>query len=82
MPAYSIADAKTHLTRLIDQAQAGHDVVITRNGRPVAELRAMTPTHKSGSPATYLWLTSRRNARAPARRSSVDLLNHMYDPPA
>jgi prevent-host-death family protein len=30
--------AKTHLSRLIDQANAGEEVVITRHGRPVARL--------------------------------------------
>jgi len=30
--------AKTHLSRLIDQVNAGEDVVITRHGRPVARL--------------------------------------------
>ena len=30
--------AKTHLSRLIDQANAGEEIVITRHGRPVARL--------------------------------------------
>ena len=30
--------AKTHLSRLIDQVNAGEEVVITRHGRPVARL--------------------------------------------
>ena len=30
--------AKTHLSRLIDRAMSGEDVVITRHGRPVARL--------------------------------------------
>jgi prevent-host-death family protein len=30
--------AKTHLSRLIDQVNAGEEVVITRRGRPVARL--------------------------------------------
>jgi prevent-host-death family protein len=28
--------AKTHLSRLIDQVNAGEEIVITRHGRPVA----------------------------------------------
>lgn len=35
--------AKTHLSRLIDQANAGEEVVITRHGRPVARLVAAEP---------------------------------------
>jgi prevent-host-death family protein len=34
----NIYEAKTHLSQLVDQAAAGEDVVIARNGRPVARL--------------------------------------------
>jgi prevent-host-death family protein len=36
----NIYAAKTHLSRLIDQVNAGEEVVITRHGRPVARLVA------------------------------------------
>jgi prevent-host-death family protein len=38
MPETSIADAKTHLTRLIADAERGEVVRITRRGKPVAVL--------------------------------------------
>jgi prevent-host-death family protein len=34
----NIYAAKTHLSRLIDQVNAGEEIVITRHGRPVARL--------------------------------------------
>jgi prevent-host-death family protein len=34
----NIHAAKTHLSRLIDQVNAGEEIVITRHGRPVARL--------------------------------------------
>ena len=34
----NIYEAKTRLSQLIDQAIAGEDVIIARNGRPVAKL--------------------------------------------
>jgi prevent-host-death family protein len=34
----NIYEAKTRLSQLVDQANAGEDVVIARNGRPVARL--------------------------------------------
>jgi prevent-host-death family protein len=34
--------AKTNLSRLLDRAAGGEEVVITRNGRPVAKLVAVT----------------------------------------
>ena len=40
MSSYTVATAKEHLSRLIDEALAGEPVTITRDGRRVAELRA------------------------------------------
>jgi prevent-host-death family protein len=34
----SVYAAKTHLSRLLDRAAKGEEVVITRNGRPIARL--------------------------------------------
>jgi prevent-host-death family protein len=34
----NIHEAKTHLSRLIEQVAAGEEIVIARNGRPVARL--------------------------------------------
>ena len=42
----SVYDAKTNLSRLLDRAASGEEVVITRNGRPVAKLVAATPVRK------------------------------------
>lgn len=41
MPTVNIYEAKTQLSKLVDQAAAGKDVVISRNGRPVARLIAI-----------------------------------------
>jgi prevent-host-death family protein len=38
LSAINIYDAKTHLSKLVDQAAAGNDVVIARGGKPVARL--------------------------------------------
>ncbi len=32
-------EAKTHLSRLLDEVEKGGSVIITRHGKPVAELR-------------------------------------------
>jgi prevent-host-death family protein len=39
----NIHEAKTHLSRLVDRAAAGEDVVIGRAGKPVARLVAYQP---------------------------------------
>ncbi|MCY4508301.1 MAG: type II toxin-antitoxin system prevent-host-death family antitoxin [Acidobacteria bacterium] len=38
MPVVNIGEAKTHLSRLLAQVEAGEEVVIARRGRPVARL--------------------------------------------
>jgi prevent-host-death family protein len=38
MASYNVHEAKTHFSRLLDQVLEGENVVITRNGTPVAEL--------------------------------------------
>ncbi len=38
MVTVSITEAKTHLSRLLSRVEAGEDVVIARNGKPVAKL--------------------------------------------
>jgi prevent-host-death family protein len=37
----NVYDAKTHLSQLLDRAAAGEEIVIARNGRPVARLVAL-----------------------------------------
>jgi len=43
MSQVNIHDAKTHLSKLIEQAENGEEVIIARAGKPVARLTAITP---------------------------------------
>ena len=36
----SVAEAKAHLSELIEKAEAGEEIVITRRGKPVAHMHA------------------------------------------
>lgn len=47
MKQVNIHEAKTGLSKLVERAEAGEDVVIARAGRPVAKLVALT---KSAAP--------------------------------
>ncbi|MGH2464081.1 MAG: type II toxin-antitoxin system Phd/YefM family antitoxin [Candidatus Limnocylindrales bacterium] len=38
MPPVNIHQAKTHLSRLVEEVEAGNEIVIARAGRPVARL--------------------------------------------
>jgi prevent-host-death family protein len=47
MTIVNIYDAKTRLSKLVDEAAAGNDVVIARGGKPVARLtRLSSPKRK------------------------------------
>lgn len=39
----NLYDAKTQLSKLVDQAAAGQDVIIARAGKPVARLTRIEP---------------------------------------
>jgi prevent-host-death family protein len=46
----NIHQAKTNLSKLIEQAEAGEEVVIARNGKPVVRLTAVEPSAKPDIP--------------------------------
>lgn len=48
--AVDIADANAHLSRLIAQVERGERIVITRTGKPVAELRPVRKIKKRSRP--------------------------------
>ncbi|MBS1137300.1 MAG: prevent-host-death family protein [Proteobacteria bacterium] len=43
METVNIYEAKTHLSKLVDKAASGEDVIIGRSGKPVARLTALAP---------------------------------------
>ncbi len=52
MVIVNVHEAKTNLSRLLKRAEAGEDVVIARNGKPVARL---TPVRKQGERQPGSW---------------------------
>ena len=46
MRTVSIAEAKAHLSKLVEQAEAGDPVCITRRGKPVAQIIAVETKRK------------------------------------
>ena len=56
MKTYSVAEAKNQLPKLIDKALAGEEVVITRRGKPVVELKRVPvrPPAPKGSMTGFL----------------------------
>jgi prevent-host-death family protein len=41
MPSYSVSEAKDNLSRLIDQAAEGQEVIITRHGKAAARISVL-----------------------------------------
>jgi prevent-host-death family protein len=55
----NLHEAKTHLSRLVDRAAAGEEVIIGRSGRPVARLVPYATSSQprvSGALAGRLWV--------------------------
>ena len=46
MGAINLADAKAHLSELVDRAEAGDSIDIARRGKPVARLTAVATPRK------------------------------------
>ena len=79
MTTYSVAEAKNGLPRLIDLALEGEEVIISRHGKIVVELRPVVSVERRASPASHAWLKARRLARAGVGMTSVQLLDAVYD---
>jgi prevent-host-death family protein len=42
----NIYEAKTRLSQLVDEAASGEDVVVSRNGKPVARITRLAPPRR------------------------------------
>ncbi len=51
---YTVHQAKTHLSRLLKEAEAGKEVVLTRGKKPVAKIVAIEPPAKPAVPFRLL----------------------------
>lgn len=46
METVNIYDAKTHLSKLVDKAASGEDVVVSRNGKPLVRITRLEPAKR------------------------------------
>lgn len=76
MVTVNLAQAKAHLSELLDKVEAGEEVVITRRGRAVAQIRPATRARK---PIRLEELSEFRAAMPPLRRPSAELLHELRD---
>jgi prevent-host-death family protein len=76
MGAISLADAKAHLSELVDRVEAGESIAITRRGKPVARLTAHAVPRRRVDLAALQALT----ATLPlAAQTAQDLVREMRD---
>lgn len=78
MVTVNLAHAKAHLSELLDKVEAGEEVVITRHGRPVANLRSVAAPKR---PLAEMLdeLAAFRATLPPQQRSSAEVLRELRD---
>ncbi len=76
MGAINLADAKAHLSKLVDRVQAGGSIDIIRRGKPVARLTAVARPRKPIDAALLHALTA---TMPPQSQSAADLVRSMRD---
>lgn len=76
MRVMSVAEAKAHLSELLDCVQAGSEVVITRRGVPIARVSGLNGPKK---PIDFDALDELRARQPLARTSSVRLIRRMRE---
>lgn len=79
MGKHSVADAKNHLSELIDRALSGEDVVITRHGHPVVELKPVIAPARPVTTDDLDWLAARRVGRLSLQEDAGQFVSRMRD---
>ena len=76
MDAISLAEAKAHLSELVDRVEAGGSIDITRRGKPVARL---TPAARPPKPIDAALLEALTATMPPQSQNAADLVRSMRD---
>jgi antitoxin (DNA-binding transcriptional repressor) of toxin-antitoxin stability system len=77
MGAYNITDAS--LSELIDRALDGEAVVVTRHGRPVAEIKPIQAAPRPITKADLDWLDAHRVGKRLPSEDAGKLLERIRD---
>jgi len=76
MNPVNLADAKAHLSELIDRVEAGDSIDITRRGKPVARLTTAASPRKPVDAALLQSLTANMPQQT---ETAADLVRSMRD---
>lgn len=77
MRQVNIHEAKTHLSRLVEEAAAGEEIIIAKAGKPVAKLVPIAGSREPrrlGSMRGKIWMSDDFDAPLPP-----DVLANFYD---
>jgi prevent-host-death family protein len=79
MSRYSVAEAKNTLPSLLDKAMAGEEVIITRHGKPIIELKPVVARRKVSDRDADARMIAGRDAGPTLNITSVELLKALHD---
>lgn len=79
MASHSVADAKNNLSKLIDQAIDGEEVVITRHGVPMVVLKPVAQPRRAVTAADVEWLRRHRVKGTPPAEDAGTTVSRMRD---
>lgn len=83
MATYGVAEAKNNFTHLLDRVEQGETIIITRHGKPIAEMKAKQPGRPLPTQAERLAALDRlqklREKQTPTGQTSVELLDELYN---
>ena len=74
MSNVSVAEAKTHLSELLDRVEAGEEVVITRRGTAIARLSSVVPAREP-----LVSLADLRSSLPRVTKRSADVVRELRD---
>lgn len=76
MNTCTVAEAKAHLSELLARVESGEELVITRRGRPVANLSPVRPAKR---PPDWQAIRAFRESMPAVETSTTDLVREMRD---
>jgi len=74
MATVSVAEAKTHLSELLDRVEAGEEIVITRRGTAIARLSSVVPAREP-----LVSLADLRSSLPRVTKRSADVVRELRD---
>ncbi|HYD71872.1 MAG TPA: type II toxin-antitoxin system prevent-host-death family antitoxin [Candidatus Binatia bacterium] len=79
MSEYSVAEAKAKLSELIDRAERGEGITITRHGKPIVEMKPVRPVPRRMTQADIDWLAKVRVGKKMPKEDAGRYVSRMRD---